>query len=802
MSTHQPIQLFTESLDITNEGNTFLKSLINKKLCIITITGQMYSGKSLLSNFFVNQFTNSFQIGDILNKMETCTKGMWVWDEAIPTSEPDTFLLIIDVEGFTNDKDDSDKIEYSKKLFALCALMSSVMIFNVKKPDEDDNDEITKDTLNEFIEQFELLCNGLNEVKLNNENEAINCKHLSDIIWINRDYEINDLKEIKEYFYSEIETNTNMNKFYKNKISFHTLSQPMDENDLMINSFADMEDEDEVKELLHSEFIEQFDKIKEMILKKIKPFKIEGIEFDGPLLYGLLLEYSTSLQMGEYPVLSSSFESPIFSNLIEIKEKVIESLRDEFSNKENTFTVDNLYQQTLGILTKNDNELLNKYSNGYIGKELKYNYLIVNIVDIIDVIKDLCQTKTKDEILEYKNQIKDLIEKAVIPSSNLSNNDKTFEKNFLEFINEIKTEVNDVLFSNTFFPFVKELKDYFENRICKTLSIYCDKISSSINSNASELEEELKLKQKDINEKNQFISRLENQILELKKEKDILKREHEVKIREYEYQIELEKDRYNKQEELFKKKFEEQETKIKELSNKHFNSNSNVNIDIPISMDNDIKKNNNFFVKSTMLKINKILEEYADYVEKLETYKDIVFKDKFVEKSITNIDSSNKTLISGIRNFKEEMDKKKIDKCEQDNLELMEEIDQLKKQLRDKENAFFELKNEFQKMKNQCDNISTLDKLVKEKQELVQLYVSRLDKIKKDKFDLETNLGNVRAQLKLKETEFQLVFDVFENMLEKKSSSHSSYQRNLQKLDGDSRGKIEQLCRTYKVFKK
>jgi seryl-tRNA synthetase len=227
-----------------------------------------------------------------------------------------------------------------------------------------------------------------------------------------------------------------------------------------------------------------------------------------------------------------------------------------------------------------------------------------------------------------------------------------------------------------------------------------------------------------------------------------------------------------------------------------------VNIDIPISMDNDIKKNNNFFVKSTMLKINKILEEYADYVEKLETYKDIVFKDKFVEKSITNIDSSNKTLISGIRNFKEEMDKKKIDKCEQDNLELMEEIDQLKKQLRDKENAFFELKNEFQKMKNQCDNISTLDKLVKEKQELVQLYVSRLDKIKKDKFDLETNLGNVRAQLKLKETEFQLVFDVFENMLEKKSSSHSSYQRNLQKLDGDSRGKIEQLCRTYKVFKK
>ena len=107
------------------------------------------------------------------------------------------YIIILDAQGFRTDSEYN--LEYSQKIFALCCLISSVVIYNYKK---DDGSEEIKKISNEVFEHsydlFNKLIPFLEKIKLEDNDELsedvnkITPSHIPEFIWVYRDYAVND----------------------------------------------------------------------------------------------------------------------------------------------------------------------------------------------------------------------------------------------------------------------------------------------------------------------------------------------------------------------------------------------------------------------------------------------------------------------------------------------------------------------------------------------------------------------------------------------------------------------------------
>ena len=130
MYRERPIQLVDIKDDgifeITSEGISFLSSLKNQSLSVLSVTGPYRSGKSFLANLIMNSMSG-FKVGATIN---ACTKGLWVWGKPIDLDNGKK-LLIIDCEGLGSvEKDRTHNIDM--KIFTLSVLLSSCLIYNTK----------------------------------------------------------------------------------------------------------------------------------------------------------------------------------------------------------------------------------------------------------------------------------------------------------------------------------------------------------------------------------------------------------------------------------------------------------------------------------------------------------------------------------------------------------------------------------------------------------------------------------------------------------------------------------------------
>ena len=179
--TDKPILLLNEKLELSKEGEDYIKSLGDKKLSIIAVIGPKSSGKSFLSNKLVGIFNNGFEIGSLQNKNECCTKGLWTWGK--PVSQDNKNILILDVQGFQTESE--EQINLNQKFFNLINLISSNVIYNYKKDDESEqNNEINESALKNSIDFFTKL--------IQNENLNLDVKNTPNLSWVYRDYNIND----------------------------------------------------------------------------------------------------------------------------------------------------------------------------------------------------------------------------------------------------------------------------------------------------------------------------------------------------------------------------------------------------------------------------------------------------------------------------------------------------------------------------------------------------------------------------------------------------------------------------------
>ncbi|PIK59820.1 hypothetical protein BSL78_03275 [Apostichopus japonicus] len=131
-----------KSLIVCTEGLELLQSLKDQLLVVLCIAGPARSGKS----FFASQLLEdvNFDVGHGAGRCHTA--GMWigVGEKPISFRSGKARVVILDAEGLGGVNTDSSNTDakWEHKIFSLCVLPSSYVIYNSKGPPN--NDELDK----------------------------------------------------------------------------------------------------------------------------------------------------------------------------------------------------------------------------------------------------------------------------------------------------------------------------------------------------------------------------------------------------------------------------------------------------------------------------------------------------------------------------------------------------------------------------------------------------------------------------------------------------------------------------------
>ena len=787
--TDKPILLLNEKLELSKEGEDYIKSLGDKKLSIIAVIGPKSSGKSFLSNQLVGIFNNGFEIGSLQNKNECCTKGLWTWGK--PVSQNNKYILILDVQGFQTESE--EQINLNQKFFNLINLISSNVIYNYKKDDESEqNNEIKESVLKNSIDFFTKL--------IQNENLNLDVKNIPNLSWVYRDYNINDTNKYFDMINSQLKSCENYEKYFKNKIKIFTLPAPMEENDMLINLYLD-EDEDPFEEEYKKKLIE---------FKKI--------------IFG---ECNDNMTGTELLKLINNFNNPKAKIEVAINKEEIDQISNVIVNelknklKEKNGNINDIINKCKNSFDILSDKTLNAFNDKYPQNE----YFIEKISDIINIYgKELIENYLQNKISEYEESIKNIISQKE-GSSPLSNeiqkkdDIKSFYENFLE---ETKKDMNEIIFNskNEFLSCFPEIKNYFEKCVFNHLIKYIDNINNFIISSDNA--------NKEISDQKQKIDELKNEINNLNN----IKQNLESKEKEYLSNIESQKQTLEKLEQekselnnqsnnLTKEKSELEEknksleSQLSEMTNKNAELTSKLNEYIekekskPKPLLLNIKEEEMPKLVSLFSEIQTTSKEFNETIKSFLQKKSSIFHTQFIEE--TKLDTDKKC-----QNWVEELQKITKERFDSKDNYYVKEMDKLK----DEKNALNEelnkIKEEVQKSKDENNILKEQMKLVKDIQESVdknkaenekivntlkntnELYQKRIKDFDEKMNDMEFNLSNYKFESKMKEEEIDSTFNLFKSMIEK---NKKNFENNLKKVPDHIKNEVLNLNKKYKYIK-
>ena len=788
--SEKPILLLNEKLELSKEGEDYIKSLGDKKLSIIAVIGPKSSGKSFLSNQLVGIFNNGFEIGSLQNKNECCTKGLWSWGK--PITQNDKNFLILDVQGFQTDNE--EQINLSQKFFNLINLISTNVVYNYKKDDEsEENNEINDSVIKNSVDFFTKL--------IQNEDLSLDEKKIPNLFWVYRDYSIKDTNKYIDVINSKLKNCENYEKYYKNKIKIFTLPPPMEENDMLINLYLD-EDEDPFDEEYKKKIIE----FKNIIFSESNNNNITGSE-----MLKLINNFNNPKAKIEVTINKDEIDQISNDIINELKNKLKEK------NEGNPDVIDKC---------KNSYDILSdKTLNAFNDKYPQNEYFIEKINDIINIYgKELIENYLQNKISEYEESIKNIISQKE-NSSPLSNeiqkkdDIKSFYENFLE---EAKKDMNDIIFNSKykFLSCFPEMKNYFEKCVFNHLIKYIDNINNFINVSDDA--------NKEISEQKQKIDELNNEISNLNNAKQNL----ETKEKEYLDNIESQKQSIEKLEQekselnnqnntLAKEKSELEEknklleSKLSEMTNKNAELSSKLNEYIekekakPKPLLLDIKEEEMPKLVSLFSEIQTTSKEFHETIKYFMQKKSSIFHTQFIEE--TKLDTDKKC-----QNWVEELQKITKERFDSKDNYYVKEMDKLK----DEKNALNEelnkVKEEVQKAKDENNVLKEQMKLVKEIQSSVdknkaenekivntlkntnELYQKRIKDFDEKMNDMEFNLSNYKFESKMKEEEIDSTFNLFKSMIEK---NKKNFENNLKKVPEHIKNEVLNLNKKYKYIK-
>ena len=856
------IPLITEGFDLENDGIEFLQKLSDKNISVISIIGPSASGKSFLANQLSGKINKGFEIGSIENRNECCTKGIWIWGK--PIIKDNYYIIILDAQGFRTDTDEN--LEYSQKIFALCCLISSVVIYNYKKDDNsEDITKISNEVLEHSYDLFNKLIPFLEKIKLEDNEELSEDKnkltksHIPEFIWLYRDYTINDFSIYNDLVTKKNENNELFNQLFKNKIKKYSLPCPMDKNQMLVNMYLDIDDE-EVKKggPFSEEYKTTFNNFKNKVVKNCSPKIINNLSLNGNLFYGLLQEYASTIFSGEYIFVESPLTNVVFSNLGEITEGINENFKEKLEEKNKD--VYDIIQQVKNSYEVFSDGLLNDYHNTFIGKLLHSQFLTEELNNILSSVSDeLLDTNINEKLNKFNDDLKQLTEKESGEKILKIESVPDIKKNLNTLSTNIKKQLEETIFTkeNEFLSSFNLIKEYIIKCICDKINLYADSINFYIDHNLQTIESSSKTNEAALEAKIQELNKKENELIDMKVKMEKLERDMIAKEAEFKDLLETEKlnnenikknkdyiiEEKNKIIQNIENKYNELNKELKNYYNAKSNNNDeftkikNENIELKVNLgikekqlntikaqldEKKSKEINNKEINLNSLKdedlpklkeifktINKTITEYADKISKLEQNKDMVFHDKFIEFSKLTLNKICKNWNEELSQFKEEHFKimvnnyrKEISELKKDNTKLVNELESLYSEINQKNIEILKLN---EKINIDKEIFGIKEEQIKSTQTKYDTIQTELEIFKVRLNDKETQLETVQTQFGYFKGQANIIEDEFENIIQLLDSMNRkdkrSYNLIINKIGDEYKEKLKILCKNYNIFK-
>lgn len=175
-----PLVVYNEekgTYDVCPEALEFLQT-IPGPIGVISVAGMYRTGKSFLLNRVLLDRKAGFTVGPTINP---CTKGLWLWGEAIPGKTPEgepVYILVIDSEGLGALDQDAN---HDCKIFSLAILLASLFIYNsVGSIDES------------ALQNLSLVVNLTEHIHIKSQQEEVGCEdyaaYFPSFLWVVRDF--------------------------------------------------------------------------------------------------------------------------------------------------------------------------------------------------------------------------------------------------------------------------------------------------------------------------------------------------------------------------------------------------------------------------------------------------------------------------------------------------------------------------------------------------------------------------------------------------------------------------------------
>ena len=792
------IPLITEGFDLETDGIEFLQKLSDKNIAVISIIGPVSSGKSFLATQMSDKINKGFEISSPDNK-ECCTKGIWVWGK--PLIKDNYYIIILDAQGLRIDTEEN--LEYSQKIFALCTLISSIVIYNYKNDETKEGNKLSNEVIEQSYELFNKMIQFLPKIKLEDNEELseemnkITSSHLPEFLWIYRDSTTTDFNAFNELEKNFLEKNEYFKTLFKNKIKKYSLPCPMDLNKMKSNSYLNIS-EDEIKSggPFSQEYKTTFNNLKNKIIHACTPKVIKSLSLNGNLFYGLLQEYASAIFSGDYMFVESPLSNVVFSNLGEITESITETFKEKLEEKNNeVYDIIQIMKNSFEVFSDG---LLNEYQNNFIGKLIHSQFMTEEMNNILSSVSDeVLDTNINEKLTQFNDSLKELTEKESSEKTGKIEAIPDIKKNLNEFANKIQKEIEENIFKkeNEFLNSFAFIKDYIIKCICNKINSYADSIQFYVEHNLQTVESSSKTNEEAFEAKIQELNEKENELNKLKIELEKMKQNMKDKEKEYQNNVLIENKKYINLKEDYEKILKEKNLELKKLEDKNNeinqeirnifmernnkddlskikNENMQLKVDLGIKekqlnaltsklkdleekkrkqssiqeeMDNNILKESDIPKLKEMFKaINKTITEYSEKINNLEKNKKAVFHEKFIEQ---NKSDWKKTY----NNWNEELNQFKEDHFKTMENNYSHELSELKKE---NNNLINELKSLLNEVDAKNIEIMKLTQKINSDKEIFDIKKKEIKDIleKNDKMQKEMEIFKVR----LAETEKQL----------------------------------------------
>ena len=827
--------------EITSEGISFLSSLKNQSIAVLSVTGPYRSGKSFLANLIMNNMAG-FKVGATIN---ACTKGLWVWGRPIPISK-NRKLIVLDSEGLGSvEKDRTGNIDM--KIFTLSVLLSSCLIYNTKHAISEDKIEELSNAAN--------LSKRINISKDKKKNMQLDFgDFFPDLIWVLRDFSLDrgklSPKEYLEQCLQRVDVRTIEGGETKNVCrdiitrnfkhrDCYTLVVPTTDEVKLRNL------DNEPQSSLRKEFLDQVNRMILSIKDNIKPKKINNIELDGEALFGLLQIYVESINNEENPVILSALENVLLAKAKNIsenaydifKEQINEKLKDRYPIKENE--IYNIFFEQQNTLVDNfcknvkdtlSSEQISSYILKLFGRMTdELDFILENNASIYEeyinnekenisqniILKEF--TKIEDSnayLMNLSNQILNALNKFTELESTTD-----FSKKIIYSINQL---LQEKLFDNLR-RFGRNIENLYSSNIM-TFQSTIDDLNIKIKSLNNTIAQEKKITE--IKEKDNSETKIK--IYELESKLETLKRKNKDKEKEFNNNLDTELQKYQKMENSYMNLIQEKDDKIhilemqvsqlgnKNSQNRNELSKENAKLMYEIkklrearnTMSNKISLDNASYQSNQELQnmynlFQDNVKQFRDSVNKLSQDKESLFKTQFIQKLKEDAESKTRNWGKDISNMIE----KEFERISSD---YEATIDKLKKEndRLEKENIFLKENkstvnvqptNNTQILKQNLKEVMAISKgketIIKTQADTLKLKNEEIEKLKKIKSDLEVKLGEIKSNYNIKECEIEDIYSMIEAILTKKKDKYDAHYGVVSK---DTQQRFNELKKKYK----